>query len=417
MNPLGSLSRKTVALSAVAVLLVVLALAKVVHGSPYTVSLLMPSADQAFAGGRVVMRGQTIGHVDSIGVQDGKALVKVDIDDAFAPLPSGTFGRIKWESVLGARIVELVPGPADGAPIPSGKLITGNDEAVDLDDLFSMLDAKTRKNLGTLVVNLNSTLAGKPTQKTLNATLREAGPTFKALLELLRGVGEDGPALRRLVTQLHGVTSVVASRDVSMVRTVNNLNRLTTAVAARQAQLSRTIALLPGTVSQANTTLGHVPGAVTSARELLRALKPSTAQLPQLARYAKPVLVTAKPLLAMLPSTLKDADTLFKYTPGLVRDANATLPSVTTALRTLNPMVSYLRPYTPELVGWLSNWNGVFGSRDAAGHYARALITASASSLDNNPGIMPPGMQQDARPQPGSIAGQTWTDANGDGVS
>lgn len=384
--------------------------------SPYQLSLVMPSADQAFVGGRVLIKGQTVGKVSSIGVQDGQALVKIDVDDKFAPLPSGTKAQVKWESVLGARVIELVPGRSTNPKLISGHTITGNTEAVDIDELFATLDAPTRADLQVLIANLNSTLSGKKTTADLNTTLREAGPTFQALGALVQSIGQDGPAIKKLITQLHAVTSNVSNRDVHLVNSINQLNALTTQMASRQQQLSDTIARLPEAVSAATGALDDVPNPVESTRKLLRTLRPSTARLPEIARLAGPVLTDAQPALALLPGTLQDADRLLQRTPALLADTNATVPSVNSALRTANPMIAYLRPYTPELVGWLSNWDGVFGSMDGSGHYARALITASASSIDHLPSV-PPGMKQDARPQPGSLVGQPWTDANGDGLS
>lgn len=388
---------------------------KLTSGPDYHLTLLMPSASTAFKDGSVMIKGQRVGHVTSVGVRDGQAEVKVAIDDEYAPLHAGTTARIKWASVLGTRMIELVPGAETNPEMPSGHLVTGNAEAVDIDELLSTLDAPTRKQLQTLVAQLNKTLAG--TQPDLQKTLTRAGPTVKAIADLLSAIAQDGPALKKIIKELHGVTSNVSANDAELAASINNLNTLTTQIADRQSEISRTIEKLPGTIDSATTALEAVPEPVNSTRTLLRTLRPSTDRLPAIAKQANPVLADVRPALAMLPGTLEDAQTLLQYTPGLVNDANAILPTATSALEQADPMVSYLRPYTPELVGWLSNWNGVFGSRDASGHYARALITASASSFDQNPGVMPPGMKQDARPLPGSIAGQPWTDAEGDGIN
>ncbi|WP_406035018.1 MlaD family protein [Nocardioides sp. NBC_00163] len=388
---------------------------KLTSGPDYELTLLMPSASTAFKDGGVMINGQKVGHVTSVGVRDGQAEVKVAIDDEYAPLRAGTTARIKWASVLGTRMIELVPGARTNPEMPSGHLVTGNAEAVDIDELLSTLDAPTRKQLQTLVAQLNKTLAG--TQPDLQTTLTKAGPTVKAIADLLSAIAQDGPALKKVIKELHGVTANVSANDAELAASINNLNTLTSQIAGRQAELSQTIEKLPDTIDSATRALDAVPEPVDSTRTVLRTLRPSTDRLPAIAKQANPVLADVRPALAMLPGTLKDAQTLLQYTPGLVGDANAILPTATSALEQADPMVSYLRPYTPELVGWLSNWNGVFGSRDASGHYARALITASASSFDQNPGVMPPGMKQDSRPLPGSIAGQPWTDAEGDGIN
>lgn len=410
-------SSRTKAVLAVAVVatLVVWGLTKLVSGPDYNLTLLMPSAGTAFKNGAVMIDGQQVGKVTSVGVRDGQAEVKVAIEDEYAPLHAGTTARIKWASVLGTRAVELVPGAETNPELSSGRLITGNAEAVDIDELLNTLDAPTRKDLQKLVGQLNKTLAG--TKPDLRTTLAKAGPTVKAIASLLSAIGQDGPALKKIITELHGVTANVSANDAELAASINNLKTLTGQIAGRQAELSQTIEKLPDTIDSATTALDAVPKPVDSTRTVLRTLRPSTDRLPAIAKQANPVLADVRPALAMLPGTLKDAQTLLQYTPGLVSDANSILPTATSALEQADPMVSYLRPYTPELVGWLSNWNGVFGSRDASGHYARALITASASSFDQNPGVMPPGMKQDARPLPGSIAGQAWTDAEGDGIN
>ncbi|MGH3999997.1 MAG: MlaD family protein [Pseudonocardiaceae bacterium] len=395
--------------------LVVWGLTRLVSGPAYSLTLLMPSAGSAFENGAVMINGQRAGEVTSVGVRDGQAEVKVAIEDRYAPLHAGTTARIKWASVLGTRSVELVPGAETNPELSSGRLVTGNAEAVDIDELLNTLDEPTRKDLQTLVAQLNKTLAG--TKPDLQKTLAKAGPTVKAIADLLSAVAQDGPALKKIISELHGVTANVSANDAELAASINNLNTLTEQIAGRQAELSQTIEKLPETIDSATTALEAVPEPVDSTRTLLRTLRPSTDRLPAIAKQANPVLADVRPALAMLPGTLADAQQLLQYTPGLVSDANAILPTATSALEQADPMVSHLRPYTPELVGWLSNWNGVFGSRDASGHYARALITASASSVDANPGVMPPGMKQDARPLPGSIAGQPWTDAEGDGIN
>lgn len=381
---------------------------------PYEVKFLLPVADKTFEGGKVLIDGETVGHIQSLGVRDGMAEVTAVIDEEHAPLPAGTTARIKWLSILGARVLEIIPGDERNVDLRSGHLITTNVEGAELDDLLAMLDAPTRKKLQVLVASLDSTVAGK--EEDLNTTLREAGPTIHALGEVLRAIGEDGPAIKQLVTQLHGVTEGIAARDARVASTVSNLNQLTGAIASRQADLRELLRRLPGTISTATSTLNDAEDPILNARELLRELQPSTAKLPGIARDLEPALAAADPALRDLTPLLGDADRLLKRTPRLAHGARDLLPTADAALEQANPMVSFLRPYTPELAGWLSNWVGIFGSRNSSGHYARALITASASSADDVlPGV-PPGMGQNPRPEPGSIAGQPWTDANGDPI-
>lgn len=392
----------------------------VIDGDPYTVKFLVPQADKTFVGAKVTIDGKQIGSISDLGVRDGLAVVTAEIDGDHAPLPTGTQGRVRWESVLGARTLEIIPGAKKNSDLPSGHLLTSNVEGAELDDLLAMLDEPTRKKLQTLVASLDRTLDGK--EKKLNQTLQQAGPTIQALGEVARAVGEDGPAIKKLVKQLHGVTSTVSAKDDKLASAVADLNMLMVAVAQEQEGLKATLAKLPGTLDTATRTLSNVESPVESAREVLRDLQPATSQLPALAKNLQPALADAKPAVNDLTPLLEDADKLLKGTPELVSGVNDLLPTADSALEQANPMVEFLRPYTPEVAGWMANWTATFGNRNRMGNYARALITASASSVaDGLPGV-PPGMSQDPRPGPGSLNAWNskkmigWTDANGEEI-
>lgn len=379
----------------------------------YRLEILMPAADGTYPGGAVTIRGKQVGEITDVGVRDNKALVSVELESEEGPLPAGTTARINWDSVIGARVLELLPGPTSNPPLPSGKRITSKIERVELDDVLASLNPATRERLQGVVAQLRHTLEGRETS--LNATLRTAGPTVHALGQLMRAVGDDGPAIRELITNLHKVTGTLAQRQNELGRMMADLSRVTSATAAKQRAVRHALAELPDTVRQAGETLGRVPGAVDATVPLLKELRPATRQLPGVARDLSPVLRDLRPTVAMLRPTLADARALLRETPALLDTAHATLPGVNRTVTRLQPAVTFLRPYTPELAGWLSNWTSVFASQ-TSGNYGRALITASATAFNDNPGVLPPGLTQDPRPAPGSIAGQPWTDANGDGI-
>ncbi|MBA0126775.1 MCE family protein [Haloechinothrix sp. YIM 98757] len=398
-----------------AVTLVAVVVTAAVRGqNGYDLEVLMPAADGTYEGGRVSIAGEVVGEVTDVGVRGDQALVAVRIDEKHAPLHAGTTARVNWQSLIGDRVVEIIPGAEDNPTLPSGKRIESEIERVELGDVLSALDEPTRKHLQGLLNQLNETFDGR--ENDVNATLKAAGPAIGALGEVMRAVGEDGPAIRDLVERLQDMTSELAARDTELRETIGNLGRLTSSTVEKQEQLGETFAELPSTVQEATATLRDVPAAVDEAKPLLREIRPATQQLPAVAGNLNPVLDEVGPAVSSLKPTLRSAGTLLQETPDLLDGAHATLPDVTEAASELQPAVAFLRPYTPEAVGWLSNWAGVWGSRTESGSYARPLITSSASAFNDNPGVLAPGLKQDPRPAPGSPAGQPWTDANGDGI-
>lgn len=407
-----------IALAVAVVLVVVAAIALFGSSRTYRVDILMPSAEGTFVGDSVKIAGRDVGRVDDIAVRDQKALVTVELDDGSAPLTQGSTARISWEAVLNERFLEILPGPPDAPAIASGSRIVSTIERVELDQVLAMLDPKTLDSTNSLVQQVSVALKGR--EQGLRQTLQDGGPTFRSLGEVLQAVGSDGPAIRDLVTQLRGVTNVLSERDRKVAGTIRQLGRLTSATADQQAQLSKGLQELPSTLDVAKSTLDVVPGAVDATVPLLEDLRPATARLPKVAADLHPVLHDLRPVLQDLRPTLDSAASLLTRTPGLLDTAHETLPGVTDVVKRIQPAVAFLRPYTPELTGWFSNWTSIWAGRDATGNFARPLVTTGPTALgDVQPGPTPvPGIQRNGgasgRPLPGDLVGQPWTDANGD---
>src|ERR1700751_242690 len=79
--------------------------------SGYEVQFLMPSAAQLAKGSPVWIAGANAGSISDIKMKDGEAVVTAKINGSYAPLHAGTQTRVDWQSVVGERILTVVPGP------------------------------------------------------------------------------------------------------------------------------------------------------------------------------------------------------------------------------------------------------------------------------------------------------------------
>jgi phospholipid/cholesterol/gamma-HCH transport system substrate-binding protein len=378
----------------------------------YRLQVVLPSALGIHSGSPVQIDGFDVGTVSSLATRDDKAIATVALPEAHAPQHAGTVVRVEWRSLLGEHVLALVPGPASGAVLPSGTMIPAGAAQVTLEEVMQALDPPTRARLSSLLVQLDHTLAGR--QADLGRTLGTAGPAIEALGEVLRAVDQDGPAIRNLIGDAHQVSAVLASRRVAVSATVQNLGTLSSAVASRQDELGRGLGELPGALDAVRGALDKVPPATDAADLLLARLHPATLRLPSVADNARPVLSQLRPLLADLAPTLRDAAALLRETPRLLDDTHAVLPALTVAVRRASPAVAFLRPYTPDAMGFVSNWGNFFSNYNATGHFARALFTGGQTSLNNQPPGPPLGGVVDLAPAPGTAGGQPWTDARGD---
>jgi phospholipid/cholesterol/gamma-HCH transport system substrate-binding protein len=377
----------------------------------YRVSMVLPNANNLFEGGSVMRNGYEAGSISSIEVEDGKAKVEVDLDTSYGRLHDGAKAEVVWKAALGERLLQIHDGPAKNAELPDGAMLAGvQAEPVELDKVLAALDAPTRKKLNSLTDRLAATLDGR--EKQANASLESAGPAVQALGAVLREVGTDGTAIKQLVTQLDNTMTILERRDRSIAQIVDNLGATTAATVTERQALGETLERLPDVLDEAETTLGRVPDTVDATVPLLEDLDPATNRLASVSRDLRPLLQDLRPAVAQLRPTLGSLARLLGWTPDLMDTGSATLPEANKALTSLTPVLDFLRPYTPEVAGWATNWGSSAGNYDANGHYTRFYVQAGLESAIGV-GLKGPGVTQNLTPKPGQPVGQPWEDAYG----
>ncbi|MCW2855520.1 MAG: Mammalian cell entry related domain protein [Marmoricola sp.] len=383
--------------------------------SGYTASVVLDSATNVVDGGTVLVNGFDAGHIDSINVDGGKARIIFSLDRGFGPLHSGAKATVTWKATLSERQLNITDGPASNPEVASGGVLPGPQPSpVELDDILNSLDATTRVHLASLVDRLNGLLSGQATN--VQSTIASGGPALQAAGQLLEALGTDGPALSDLVTRTSGMLNVLAQRDASLQSIVVDLDKASRQVASRRQALGATLQSLPQTLALLQQTLNMLPSVAGQAVPLLHDLTPATSQLAKTSADLAPVMMSLNPLVADLRPALASAKQLLNVAPGLLDSTHAALPGLQTAANEAQVGVNYLRGYTPDAMGFLSTWASAFANYDNEGNYARVLGMAGATSFDENPGVIPPGITNDEYPQPGGLVNQPWTDAAGSGV-
>lgn len=398
-----------------AVGVVAVALWLTLGSSGYKATVTLDSAANIVNGGPVLVNGFAAGHVDSINVVGGKAQVTFSLDSGFAPLHSGATVAVQWKATLSERQLDITDGSSSNPQIPNGGTISGVQASpVELDDILDALDAPTRANLSSMITRLNDVVNGQSANA--KATIASGGPALQAVGQLLTALGTDGPALKNLVTRTSDMLGVLASRDQSLQNIVVSLNNATATVASRRQQLSSTLTALPQTLSQLRNTLNELPSVAGQAVPLLNDLAPASAKLATTAHDLAPVLTELNPLAANLKPALAYAQQVLGVAPKFLTNSHDVVPQLQTTVGKGQVAVNYLRGYTPEVMGFLSTWASAFSNYDNGGNYGRLYALEGASSFDNNPGVLPPGITNDPHPAPGGIVNQPWTDAAGSGV-
>lgn len=374
----------------------------------YQAKIVMSSAANLAVGGPVWVNGFEAGSVMEIETRDGKAVVTAGIAPEHAPLHAGTKARITWYAALGERILSLDPGPDTNAEIPDGGLLEAESSQVEVDQVLAALDTPTRENLNGMIRSIEATTSGK--EPDVQAAIQTAGPTVKAAGAILDAVGKDGPAIRALVTQLQGMIEITAQQQDDIRATVVGLDEFSGQVATSETQLAEMLRELPPTLETANATLRAIPPAVNSTTTLLEDLHPATRQLPGIAEDLNPFMDDLRPAVNDLGPVLWALRDILADAPDFFDNATPGLSTVGTFLTDYQPAVSFLRPYTPETVGWLQNWSKNFGAFDSQGHlWAAMLGQVSPQAFNEAPATAPP-LKRTPEPKPGEVIGQPWED-------
>jgi phospholipid/cholesterol/gamma-HCH transport system substrate-binding protein len=378
----------------------------------YTVQVAMPSAAQLTDGSPVVIAGRTVGEVSDLRVQDGKAVVTARVSGADVPLRQGTTSSVQWLAVLGERVLTLYPGPAEALALPSGALLDAPSRQIEVDQVLAALDPPTRTRLTSLIHELNSTVSGA--EPDLRATLRSAGPTIAALGQLMDAAGKDGPAINSLVREMNSLTSVTAGRHSEVRDVVHDLAGFSQTVAASQRQLADGLARMPDTLRVTHRTLDKVPDTADTVVPLLHDLRPATDRLPRLAADLAPFLRDTRPVSNILRPTLRGLNGVLDRAPRLLDEAHRTLAPLAATIHDYGPALTFLRPYTPEFVGFTMNWGNAFGTYDSQGHVWDGLLAPGPDAFNEGMTHLP-GQVKRPKPNPGDAVGQPWVDATGSG--
>jgi phospholipid/cholesterol/gamma-HCH transport system substrate-binding protein len=349
-------------------------------GSGYTVTATFENAGQLVKGNYVEVAGRPVGKVKSIELDaNAQAKIKMSVGSGFDPLHQGTTAVIRASSLSGIanRYIELNPGPNSSPKIEDGGQI-GADKTqapVDLDQLFNTLDPKTRKGLQDIVQGGATQYGGKSKQAA--AALKYFNPALSTSSQVMRELVLDRAAFQRFVRDTSSTVTAVDARRDQLASLVGNANATAKAIGDENVALARALGLLPGTLRRANTTFVNLRSTLDDLDTLVNASKPATKDLAKLFSQLRPLVQDSRPTIHDLRVLIRkqgannDLIELTAKMPKLAKIAKDTFPHDITALTKSLPVISYARPYTPDLTGWVTKFGQGANPYDANGHYAR----------------------------------------------
>src|SRR3954453_7821039 len=361
-------------------------------GKEYKVQLI--NAGQLVNGDDVQVGGRRVGSIEDIALTNNNlAQLKIKVDEDFAPLHQGTTAVVRATSLSGIanRYIQLSPGPNSAPKLPDGATLKTDKTTsiVDLDELFNTFDAKTRAGLQNLIQGSAIQYDGKGKQA--NEAAKFFNPALSSSSALISEVLTDQQTFTNFVIDSSNLVSTVAQRRGELSDLVSNTNATAGAIANENVALAQALGLLPSTLRKGNTTFVNLRATLDDLDQLTAASKPVAPKLAPFFKTLRPLLVEARPTLRDLstliqqPGTNNDLIDILNKTPSLAQQFGVSSKLTIDTLQKSQPVVTYIRPFAPELIGWIRDFGEGASAYDANGHYARIQPIFNAFSVTSNP--------------------------------
>jgi phospholipid/cholesterol/gamma-HCH transport system substrate-binding protein len=389
------------ALGALVLAAVLVAVLLIGGEEPTRYKMRFANAGQLVNDNDVQIGGRRVGSVTAITLtDDNEAEIDIEVQPEFAPLRAGTRAVIRAASLSGIanRYIQLSPGPDNARVLRDGATLRASDttDAVDLDQLFNTLDPKTRRSLQRVIQGSANQFDGKG--DLANDAAKYFNPTLSTTRRLVNEVNRDTRTLERFIVDGAKAMTALSEKRETLTDLVSNANAAAQGIAQENEAFSQALAELPLTLRRGNSTFVNLRATLTDLDELVAESKPATKDLARFLRELRPLVRRAVPTIRDLRTAIRrpgennDLVELTRKQPKLADVAEPALANTTKALRRSTPVLDFIRPYTPDLVGWFRDFGQSSANYDANGHFARIQPIFNLFSFSDNPagGLLTP---------------------------
>jgi phospholipid/cholesterol/gamma-HCH transport system substrate-binding protein len=350
-------------------------------------------------GQTVVVAGVKIGDISTVELEEGKAVVTMDVERKFLPIYRNATALVRPRTGLQDMFVELDPGSKDAGEFDEGGTIpiTNTEPQVNLDQILEALDADTQAYLRALFVGGGQGLKGRA--RDLGKVLGGLGPINQKLARINTLVAERKENLSRLIHNLNILTGTVGDNGDTLAQLVDSSNAALGAIASQDINVQRAVALLPGTLRTARTSLGKLEGMAANLGPTFNQLRPFARNLDAMNASVRRVADTYPVIRDEIRPFVRAAREPIGDLRPAAKNLAAATPRLTDMALEINRLgnMAAFNPKGAEPPGtpgraegylywaaWLGhNGNSVFQAADGNGLYRRIYMTTSCQSVSS----------------------------------
>jgi virulence factor Mce-like protein len=350
----------------------------------YEFHVAFPEATQLADQSDVRISGVSVGKVVKLEPDGNRTMTTLRLDHQFAPIPVNTKAILRVKSLLGETYVELTPGNRKSGPqVPDGGTLNPGHVAptVELDEILSTFDAKTRKAFETWMQSQAAAVQGRGSD--LNAFFGELPGFTDKFAQLSETLDSQQAAASQTIATVGEVIDAISQREGDLRGLVTESQRLFSVTAARNDDLAKIFQRLPRFERESSTTLPLLTDFGNHARPAIRQLQPAATAM--------------GPAFAALNDVAPQFDGFFGQLQQVVDASEKGLPAFNRILgnlppvfdafqpflRNVNPIVDHVSKSKKEVAGLLANATGATEAFDigAETHSGFGTLRGTDSSV------------------------------------
>lgn len=336
----------------------------------------------------VVVAGIQIGKVTSVDLEEGRAVVGMDVEPEYLELihPNATL-LLRPKTNLNDMVVEIDPGAGehhieDGHNFP----LSRTEPNVNLDAFFSTLDTDTRQYIQLLVAGAAEGIGGRGRQ--LSGAFRRFQPFVHYVADLNRAVAQRRVALANAIHYFSLLTTELGRRDAQIERFVRGSRAGLAAFANEQQKVQESLIELPATLAAAQVGFASSDRFSTIARPALLELIPQAQALgPAFDATERLFSETTAPIRDQIRPFTRQIRPVLNLTAQSATPFEKSLRGFGDSLGAFNSFLNTLA-YKPKgsresflfYLPWVNhNINATYNLSDPAGPVARGLVMVSCN--------------------------------------
>jgi phospholipid/cholesterol/gamma-HCH transport system substrate-binding protein len=366
-----------------------------IEGKFSTAQAVVPGQGQT-----VNIAGVKVGDVSSVELEDGVAVVEMDIEEDRAPVYRDATILLRPRTGLKDMYLALERGTPAAGELPEGGRIAIRNTLPDVnpDEVLAVLDRDVRDYLRILLNSGGEAFddgeggsePGRRAVSDLRETFKRFEPTARDSRAITAQLAKRRRNIRRVIHNLQELLTELASEDRTLAQFVDSANANFQAFARQEGRLREALRLFPGALSQSAGTLARLEDLAGDLGPALQSLRPGARALAPALRATRPFLRETTPVIRDqfrpfardVQPTVRDlrpaAADLAKTTPALARTFGV--------VNTLLNLLAYNPPGSEEGFLFWAGWGNhnratQYSAQDAHGPIRRGLVLVSCPAL------------------------------------